>query len=70
MTRVRILSGSTLVKAVATVWLRTGYNHWCQAIGGESNVLNVLPKGKRLDFQAVVTAQGVTVTRNWPIIVR
>jgi hypothetical protein len=28
-----------------------------------------VPRGKRLIFQAVVRAQGVTVKRNWPIVV-
>jgi len=46
------------------------YNHWCQALGGEVSLLNVVPKGKPLDFQAVVTANGMTVRRNWPIIVQ
>jgi hypothetical protein len=50
--------------------LRKGYDHWCQAIGGEASILNTLPIGRKLFFQAVVTADGVTVRRNWPIIVR
>jgi hypothetical protein len=33
-------------------------------------VLNVLPRGEELVFQAVVRAEGVTVKRNWPIIVQ
>jgi hypothetical protein len=29
-----------------------------------------VPRGKRLIFQAVVRAEGVTVKRNWPLVVR
>lgn len=68
--RLQVVSGRTLVRRLGLVSLRKGYDHWCQAIGGEASVLNALPVGKKLIFQAVVTAQGVTVKRNWPIIVR
>lgn len=47
-----------------------GYDHWCASIGGEDNLLLAVPRGKKLVFQAVVTAEGVTVERNWPMIVR
>jgi hypothetical protein len=50
--------------------LKKGYDHWDAAIGGEASVLNVLPRGKKLIFQAVVRANGETVKRNWPIVVR
>jgi hypothetical protein len=67
---IRIVSGGTLVRRIASISLRKGYDHWCQAIGGEASILNTLPVGRKLIFQAVVTAQGVTVKRNWPIVVR
>ncbi|MGZ4413445.1 MAG: hypothetical protein ACXVRZ_03560 [Gaiellaceae bacterium] len=67
--RLQVVSGRTLVRRLALVSLRKGYDHWCQAIGGEASILNTLPMGKKLIFQAVVTAQGVTVKRDWPIIV-
>jgi hypothetical protein len=65
----RILSGRTPVEGVALVSLKQGYDHWCAAIGGEGNVLDALPRGKKLIFQAVVTADGMTVERDWPIVV-
>jgi hypothetical protein len=40
------------------------------SIGGEDNVLLAVPRGKRLVFQVVVSAEGVTVRRNWPLVVR
>ncbi|HEX5449273.1 MAG TPA: hypothetical protein VFW85_04385 [Gaiellaceae bacterium] len=55
---------------VGLVSLKKGYDHWCGSIGGEYNVLEAVPRGKRLAFQAVVKTMGVTVTRNWPIVVR
>jgi hypothetical protein len=70
---VQILLGRTPVEDVALVYMKKGYhwNHaWCGAIGGEGNVLDAAPRGKRLDFQAVVKAMGVTFRRNFPIIVR
>jgi hypothetical protein len=67
--RVQVVTGRT-VKGIALISLRKGYDHWCQAIGGEASILNTLPLDRRLIFQAVVTADGVTVKRNWPIIVR
>lgn len=67
--RIQVVSGRTVWR-LAEISLRKGYNHWCQAIGGESNVLNVVPRGKPLVFQAVVKADGVTLRRNWPIVVR
>jgi hypothetical protein len=67
--RVQVVSSST-VRRIALISLRKGYDHWCQAIGGEASILNTLPIGRKLIFQAVVTADGVTVRRNWPIIVR
>lgn len=66
----QILSGQTLLAGVGLVTLNKGYDHWSAAIGGEASVLNVLPRGKKLIFQAVVRASGVTVKRNWPIVVR
>jgi hypothetical protein len=67
--RIQVVSGRT-VRRIALISLRKGYDHWCQAIGGEASILNTLPIGRKLFFQAVVTADGVTVRRNWPIIVR
>jgi len=58
------------IRKIAVISLRKGYDHWCAAIGGEASVFNVVPRGRRLLFQAVVNAQGVTVTRSWPIVVR
>jgi hypothetical protein len=66
----QIVSGRNVVRRAGWITLRKGYNHWCQAIGGEVSLFNVVPKRTPLDFQAVVTAQGVTVKRNWPIIVQ
>ena len=68
--RLQILLGRKVVGEAGSVSLNRGYDHWCAAIGGEANVLLAVPRGKRLIFQAVVTAAGVTVTRNWPIVVR
>lgn len=67
---VQIVSGDTVVERVGVISLRKGYDHWCQALGGEAGVLNGVPRGRKLVFQAIVTAEGVTVTRSWPIIVR
>jgi hypothetical protein len=67
--RIQVVSART-VRRIAMISLRKGYDHWCQAIGGEASILNTLPIGRKLFFQAVVTADGVTVRRNWPIIVR
>jgi hypothetical protein len=66
----QILFGRKLVRRLAFVSLRKGYDHWCAAIGGEDNVLLAVPPAKKLTFQAVVRANGVTVKRNWPIVVR
>jgi hypothetical protein len=65
----QILLGSAPVEGVGSVSLKKGYR-WCAAIGGEANVLEAAPRGKKLVFQAVVRAKGVTVKRNWPIVVR
>jgi hypothetical protein len=67
--RIQVAWGRT-VRRIALISLRKGYNHWCQGIGGEASILNMLPVGRKLLFQAVVTAQGVTVTKSWPIIVK
>lgn len=67
--RIQVVSGRT-VRRIALISLRKGYDHWCQAIGGEASIFNALPMGRTLIFQAVVTADGATVKRNWPIIVR
>jgi hypothetical protein len=66
----QILSGSTPLHDAGYVSLKKGYDHWCAGIGGEASVLLAVPRGKRLVFQAVVRAEGVTVKRNWPIVVR
>jgi hypothetical protein len=66
----QILLGRKPVQGVGLVSLKKGYDHWCAAIGGEANVLLAVPRGKKLIFQAVVRAKGVTVKRNWPIVVR
>jgi hypothetical protein len=67
----RILSGRTLLEGVGLVtFTKRGSDHWSSAIGGEASVLHRLPRGKKLIFQAVVRAKGVTVKRNWPIVVR
>jgi len=68
--QLRILSGRTTVGRVGLVSLRRGYDNWCGSIGGEYNVLEAVPRGKKLVFQAVVKTMGVTVNRNWPIVVR
>jgi hypothetical protein len=65
-----LLGDTTPVEGVGLVSLKKGYDHWCAAIGGEANVLAGVPRGKKLVFQAVVRAEGVTVKRNWPIVVR
>lgn len=67
---VRILLGGKAVAGVGLISLKKGYDHWCQGIGGEASVLHAVPPGRKLIFQAVVRAQGVTVKRNWPIVVR
>jgi hypothetical protein len=66
----QILSGHTPLAGVGLVTLKKGYDHWDAAIGGEASVLNAVPRGKKLIFQAVVRANGATVKRNWPIVVR
>jgi hypothetical protein len=66
--RIQVAWGRT-VRRIALISLRKGYNHWCQGIGGEASILNTLPVGRKLLFQAVVTAESVTVTKNWPIVV-
>jgi hypothetical protein len=68
--QLQVVSDREVVRRLAVVSLRRGYDHWCQAIGGEASVLNTLPVGEKLVFQAVVTAQGATVERDWPIVVR
>lgn len=65
----QILSGHSTVEGVGLVILKKGYDAWTAAIGGEANVLNAAPRGRKLVFQAVVRAKGVTVKRNWPIVV-
>lgn len=65
-----IVNGRTPVAWVGEVWLNRGYDNWCGGIGGETNALLAVPQGKKLIFRAVVTAMGVTVARNWPIVVR
>jgi len=68
--RLQILLGRRLVAGVGLVSFKTGArDHWCGSIGGEYNVLEVVPPGKKLVFQAVATAMGVTVKKNWPIVV-
>lgn len=59
----------TVVKRMGMESLRTGYDNWCASIGGEYNMLEALPPGKKLDFQAVVKSMGITVKQNWPIVV-
>lgn len=66
----QIVEGRTSVGAVGLVSLNKGYDDWCGSIGGEYNVLEAVPRGRQLDFQAVVTTMGVTVTKDWPIVVR
>jgi hypothetical protein len=65
----QILLGRTPVDGVGLVSLKKGYD-WCASTGREANVLDAAPRGKDLVFQAVVRAKGVTVKRNWPIVVR
>lgn len=67
--RLRILLGRDRMEEVGVVSLGQGYDHWCAAIGGEGNALDALPRGKKLVFEAVVTADGATVKRDWPIVV-
>ena len=67
----QILSGRTPLEGVGSVtFTKKGSDHWSAAIGGEAGLLHGLPRGKKLIFQAVVRAKGVTVKRNWPIVVR
>lgn len=67
----QIVSGRTPLIGVGSVTFRKkGSDRWVAAMGGEASVLNAVPRGKKLVFQAVVRAKGVTVKRNWPIIVR
>jgi hypothetical protein len=66
----QILLGRKPVGQVGFVSLNKGYDHWCATIGGEANVLLAVPRRKKLSFQALVRAKGVTVKRNWPIVVR
>jgi hypothetical protein len=66
----QILQGRKPVGQVGFVSLKKGYDRWCGTIGGETNALLAVPRGKRLIFQAVVRAEGLTVKRNWPIVVR
>lgn len=67
----QILKGSTPVAGVGQVSLNKGYDNWCGSIGGEYNALEAAARrGHNLVFQAVVTAMGVTVKKNWPIDVR
>lgn len=66
---VQIVSGRTPVEGVGEIWLKKGYNRRCADIGGEANVLDSLPRGKKLVLQAAVRADGVTVEQNWPIVV-
>jgi len=68
-THLEILMGTTRVAALGYVSLLKGYDHWCASIGGEDNVLLGMPRGTQLVFQAVVRADGVTVRRNWPLVV-
>lgn len=69
--RLRILSGRTPVEGVGLVSLDKGHDDWCGSIGGEYNALEGAARhGKKLVFQAVVKTMGVTVTRDWPIVVR
>ncbi|HVU78340.1 MAG TPA: hypothetical protein VHC67_12195 [Gaiellaceae bacterium] len=68
--RLQIVSGRIAVEQIGLVSLRRGYGNWCASIGGEDNVLEAVPRGKRLVFQAVVQTMGVTVRRDWRIVVR
>jgi hypothetical protein len=43
---------------VGLVTLKKGYDHWDAAIGSDARVLNVLLRGEKLIFQAVVRANG------------
>src|SRR5262249_14802254 len=53
--RLQILSGRTPVAGVGVVSFEKGArDHWCGSIGGEYNVLEVVPPEKPLVFQAVV----------------
>jgi hypothetical protein len=65
----QILLGRKRVAQVGFVSLRKGYNHWCGSIGGETDPLLTVPRGKKLLFQAVVRAEGTTVKANWPFVV-
>jgi hypothetical protein len=66
----QILLGRRPVAGVGLVSFKKGArDHWCGSIGGEYNVFEAVPPGKQLVFQAVVTAMGVTVKRDWPIVV-
>lgn len=66
----QILAGRTPVAGVGLITLKKGYDNWCGSLGGEAGVLHLVPVGRKLIFQAVVRALGVTVKRNWPIVVQ
>lgn len=65
----QILAANTPVEGVALITLNKGVRDWRAAIGGEANVLAAAPRGRKLLFEAVVTAEGVTIRRFWPIVV-
>ena len=66
---VQILFGGQPVGQVGTHKVKTGL--WREVIGkGGVDAFPAAARGQPLVFQAVVTEKGVTVKRNWPIVVR
>jgi hypothetical protein len=65
----QILFGGVAVGQVGVHRVRNGA--WRETLGTPGNPpFPAAARGRRLVFQTVVTARGVTVKRNWPIVVR
>lgn len=65
----QVLFGGMPVGQIGVHRVRTGI--WREVIGKGANApFPAAARGQPLVFQAVVTAKGVTVKRNWPIVVR
>jgi hypothetical protein len=65
----QIAFGGTPVGQIGRHFVANGV--WQETIGGDGNApFPAASRGQPLKFQAIVTAKGATVTRNWPILVR
>ena len=65
----QITFGGTAVGQIGRHFVANG--DWRETIGGDGNApFPAASRGQPLNFQAIVTAKGATVTRNWPILVR